>query len=195
MTNNKLKKSLIIHEKKFIVSLSILSILAVVGIFNRGTFSNTQEVAANESNSRQPANFSLGKTNLEDSMAKELSLKSLDQNAQLGQDPSKVEQLTFGVLEGKYAVRLKDGKLNALEFSPTSDQPKLLPSLEKFISENKEILPVYFQSVQRTQNIQLNQENVQKFSLIGAAQRQMAEVEFHLDGLGRLISMKINKQL
>ncbi len=195
MTNNKIKKSLILHEKKFIVSLSILSILAVVGIFNRGTFSNTQDVAANESNSRQPANFSLGTTNLEDSMAKELSLKSLDQNSQLGQDPSKVEQLTFGLLEGKYAVRLKDGKLNALEFSPTSDQPKLLPNLEKFISENKEILPVYFQSVQRTQNIQLNQENVQKFSLIGAARRQMAEVEFHLDSLGRLISMKINKQL
>jgi hypothetical protein len=191
----KIKKSLIVHEKKIIVSISILSIVAVVGLFNRVNLSDSQNVAAVESNSRQPANFSLGTTNLEDSKAKELSVKSLDSRAQLGQDPSKVEQLTFGFLEGKYAVRLKDGKLNGLEFSPTSDQPKLMPNLEGFIAENREILPVNFQSVQRTQNLNVNQENVQKFSLRGAAQRQMAEVEFHLDSLGRLISMKINNHL
>ncbi len=184
------------NERKAIITISILSIIAVISIFNRNTFSSPpQDIAQLETSSRLPANVSLGTTNLEDSVAKELSVKGLDSQAHLGQDPSKVEQLTFGFLEGKYSVRLKNGKLNGLELSHGSDQPKLMPKLESFIADNKEILPVPFESIHQTQNIQVNQENVQKFSLMGAARHQLAEVEFHLDRLGRLISMKINSQL
>lgn len=195
------QKSLILHEKKFILAVSLLSIVTVISIFNRNTLSTpASHLAAsfetqNEVSTRQIASVSLGTTNSEDSLAKGLSHKSLDSHAQVGQDPSKVEQLTFGFLEGQYSVRLKNGKLNGLELSSNSQQPKFLPNLEKFISENKDLLPVHFESIYRTQNIQVNKENVQKFSLLGAARRQLAVVEFHLDHLGRLISMKVNNQL
>ena len=192
------KKKLALNEKKFVITTAILSLLIVISVFNRNAFSShkgTLDLASNsQDHSRQIASVPLGTTSSEDSLAKELSLKPLDDQARWGQNPSRVEQLTFGLLEGKYSVRLKDGKLNGFELTDMSTQPKMVQNLERFLSENREILPVKFDTISVVQPSK-GDENVQKFALLSPASRRMAEVEFHLDGAGRLISMRINKSL
>ncbi len=194
----KFDKKFILSEKKVIIATAILSILVVISVFNRNTFSHKGQIdmaSQGEGRARQIASVPLGTTNSEDSLAKELSLRPLDDKAKWGQNPSRVEQLTFGLLEGKYSVRLKDGKLNGFELSNEGSQPKMVQNLERFISENKEILPVKFDSISQVQSSKSEFDFVQKFTLMSAASRRLAEVEFHLDNLGRLLSMKINKNL
>ena len=193
------QKSLIFNEKKLIIATAILSILVVISVFNRNAFSiqngRIELASSSQDHSRQIASMPLGTTNSEDKMTKELSMKALDGKARWGQNPSRVEQLTFGLLEGKYSVNLKDGKLNGFELSDLTSQPKLVKDLESFISDNKEILPVHFASIAPVQNTKSEIDFIQRFALMSAASRRMAEVEFHLDNLGRIISMRINKSL
>lgn len=196
-----IKKSAL-NEKKIVFATAILSVLVVISVFNRNTFSTDKSVAelasssqgGSQENSRQIASVPLGTSNSEDSVTKEWSLKTLDDQTKLGQDPSRVEQLTFGLLEGKYSVRLKDGKLNGFELTDASSQPKMVANLQKFLAENKEILPVKFDTISIVKASK-GEENVQKFALLSPESRRMAEVEFRLDSLGRLISMRINKSL
>ena len=192
-------KSFIFNEKKLIIATAILSILVVISVFNRNTFSiqngRIELASTAQDHSRQIASMPLGTTNSEDKMTKELSMKTLDGKARWGQNPSRVEQLTFGLLEGKYSVNLKDGKLNGFELSDLTSQPKLVKDLENFISENKEILPVHFDSIAQVQTTKSEIDFIQRFALMSAASRRMAEVEFHLDNLGRIISMRVNKSL
>ena len=192
-------KKAFLSEKKLILPTAILSILIVISVFNKNVFSTVTghlDLASTTlDTSRQVASVPLGTTNSEDNMTKELSLKPLDDKARWGQNPSRVEQLTFGLLEGKYSVRLKDGKLNGFELTDLTAQPKMVQNLEKFISENKEILPVNFESIAQAKSTKSESENIQKFTLLSSASRRLAEVEFHLDNLGRLLSMKINKNM
>lgn len=191
-------KRSIYEQKKFIIATAILSILIVISVFNRNAFSTNSGridlASLGQSHSRQIASAPLGTTNSEDRLTKELSIKPLDDKARWGQNPSRVEQLTFGLLEGKYSVNLKDGKLNGFELSDLASQPKLVKNLERFISENKEILPVNFESISAGKRSQGETDFIQKFTLMSSASQRLAEVEFHLDSLGRLLSMRVNKR-
>ncbi len=192
------QKKAVSTQKKIAMATAILSILVVISVFNRNAFQTNGHIDFSSlapGHERQIASVPLGTTNSEDSLAKELSLKPLDSKARWGQNPSQIEQLTFGLLEGKYSVRLKDGKLNGFELTDLTAQPKTVRNLEKFISENKEILPVNFETISAVQSSKNESESVQKFTLLSSASRRLAEVEFHLDNLGRLLSMKINKNM
>jgi hypothetical protein len=113
--------------------------------------------------------------------------------ASVGEKPSLVDQLRFGVLEGKYSLRMKDGKLLEVEFVDTeqsSDRPKYISQPETFLKEYEALLPVGFDKIEKTTETRSPSDVHQSFNLNKNNQTQ-ATAEFHHDEFGRMISMKI----
>ena len=116
--------------------------------------------------------------------------------ASIGETPSLVDQLRFGVLEGKYALRMKNGKLMEIEFvdtEQTADRPKYISQPETFLKEYASLLPVGYDTVEKTTETRSPSAVHQIFSLKKGDQIQ-ATVDFQHDEFGRMISMKITPQ-
>ncbi|RYZ71804.1 MAG: hypothetical protein EOP05_11675, partial [Proteobacteria bacterium] len=143
-----LKMRFDLEHAKFALSTSLLSIVVLVTLANKNLMSSdagAEPVRAG----RGIASVPTGTTDAEDSLVRVLAKKELSSHA-VGRRPSSLEKLSFGTLEGKYAVRLDNGKLAELEFSNNTggdsetDRPKHIQNRAEFIDQNHELMPVAF---------------------------------------------------
>ncbi len=191
------------EQFKVAVSTSLLSIVVLVTLANNNMMNkltNPQvEMGSVTQGSRGIA--SVGETtyampaveNLREraEIVQELSKRSLSAAASVGREPSSLEKLAFGVLEGKYAVRLHDGKLQEIEFteSVSHDQAKRLENLTAFLDSQRSLLPEF----ERTMKAQSESEakNVETFQLLNQVSMPVAKVQFQLDDEGRMLGMRV----
>ncbi len=189
------------EQTKLLISTSLISILFLVSLANNSMLEpvdvvevSSVELPSISSDGRGPASAPTGTSAWEDNVASRLSNMSLKEVAAVGRAPSLLEKLAFGFLEGKYTLRLESGKIRELAFTDSAhpgQQPKSLSDRVRFLTENRELLPVDFDRPQRIESHQSGDATVESYNLLNRSSIPVAKVRFHLDSEGRLLSMKV----
>lgn len=190
----KLKVRFDLEHAKLALSTSLLSVVVLVTLANRNLMNTTEQVQVVQGG-RGIASVSTGTSNNEDVLVRELAKKDLNESA-LGRKPSSVETLAFGQLEGKYAVRLENGKLAELEFSDVTsqgDHPKHIDDRINFLDAHRDILPVAYDKSIRIETASVNGTTTEVYQLVNEVSRPVANVEFRLDSAGRMLSMRVDQ--
>ncbi len=179
-----------LEHAKIALSTSLLSVVVLVTLANRNLMNNAPtEMKA----SRGIASVSTGTSEIEDSLVRSLAKHELDSNS-MGRQPSSIEALAFGQLEGKYAVRMANGKLAELEFSDVTsqgDRPKHIDDRIGFLDSHRDLLPVAFDKSIKIDSQAQGESTIETYQLINEVSRPVASVEFKLDAAGRLLSMRV----
>ena len=131
----------------------------------------------------------------EDILVRELAKRDLNQGVGSAAKPSSIETLAFGQLEGKYAVRLENGKLAELEFSDVTsqgDRPKHIDDRGVFLRFSPGFACQWL-TISRSASTprSANGTTTEVYQLVNEVSRPVANVEFHLDAAGRMLSMRV----
>ncbi len=186
-----LKVRLDLEQAKIAVSTSLLSILVLVTIANsRLASQDTPQIAGG----RAIASVANGTSEVEDTIVHSLADRALSSDAVIGRKPSSIEQLSFGFLEGKYALHMQNGKLSEIEFAnsvDSADRPKHIDDPAQFLEANREVLPVAFSRSVKVEHLANKAEIIETYQLVNEISRPVANVQFRMDTVGRLLSMKV----
>gem|GEM_PF-2929678 len=180
-----------LEHAKIALSTSLLSVVILVTLANRNIMTSAAPVEVKQT--RGIASVSTGTSEVEDSLVRTLAKHDLDSQA-MGRKPSSIEELAFGQLEGKYAVRMANGKLAELEFSDVTsqgDRPKHIDDRGSFIDSHRDLLPVSFDKSIKIDSVAQGETTVETYQLINEVSRPVANVEFKLDAAGRMLSMRV----
>lgn len=217
-TKEHLKLRLDLEQAKILVTTSLISVLFLVTLANNSLMSapvaqvhgespllgrgpastrgqnQGQTQSQIQSQTRNVASVPTGTSQWEDEMVARMAKLDVDDAEKVGRRPSSLDRLRFEFLEGKYAVRLENGKIDELEFadpSQSGDFPKFVNDRVKFLEINRDLLPVQFVKSVRTKSAKQGDQTVERYNLLNTSDVPVAKVEFHLDSAGRLLSMKV----
>lgn len=202
-----LKVRLDLEQAKIAISTSLLSIVLLVTVANNSMMNSVTLIEeASISSGRGIASVdsqgdkfavdefsSLQETN--ESLVRELSKRDLGPNGAVGRRPSSVDMLAYGLLEGKYAVRLKAGKLSEIEFSEnfeTVNKRKSVDEVLSFLESHRELLPVSFDKHVRVKVETNGEEGMDTYQLINSVSMPVAKVQFRTDTDGRVLAMQVS---
>ena len=180
-----------LERAKVGLSASLLSIVVLVTLANNNLM--TKVNVEPQAQSRGIASVGTGTSDAEDSFVRNLAKKELSASAQIGHNPSAIEKLAFGYLEGHYAVRLENGKLSELEVS-NAQAGKQISNMESFIESNRDVMPVAFDKSVKVQTEQLDGGTIETWQLINSVSRPVAHLQIHTDGDGRLLALHVSLQ-
>lgn len=180
-----------LEHAKIALSTSLLSVVVLMTLANRNLMNNS--VPEEMKQSRAIASVPTGTSDAEDMLVRALAKHELSSTS-IGRQPSSIEALAFGQLEGKYAVRLANGKISELEFSDVTsqgDHPKHIDDRGNFLDTHRDILPVaYDKSIKIDSQVSGN-STLETYQLVNEVSRPVANVEFVLDAAGRMLSMRV----
>lgn len=186
-----LKAKAEIENVKLVISTSLLSVLILATVANSNLLSGESQIETSRSG-RGVASVQTGTSAWEDRLAEKLASTSLKHEAAFGRAPSSTEQFTFGALEGKYAVRFENGKVQEFSFAePKSDaQPIIVVDRAAFLKSYRSVLPVRFETVERVEVTQEAQQTYERYKLFDSKGLYVGSVEFRLDLTNRVLSMR-----
>lgn len=191
-----------LEQAKVAVSASLLSIVVLVTLANNNLMaSSDDESPALQSMTQSSRGIaSVGHETampVQDSskVIEELSKRELSSAASLGRAPSLVEKLAFETLEGRYAVRLENGKIKEIEFSDRhsgsgTEQAKKIQNLAGFLESQKALLPSFDRSMKLGTEEGV-EEKVETFQLVNGVSMPVAKVQFHMGSDGQLLAMHV----
>lgn len=192
----KLKVRLDLEQAKVAIPASIMSILVVVTLANSRLLNGEATVEsaplASEGTviqSRGIASVPTGTSDEEDRLVKEMASRSLTEAAAIGRRPSALEKFAFEQLEGKYAVRVNDGKISELQLSPGSANPIQFDT--SFLEKNRSLLPVSYDRSVRVGTETSETEVKETYHLVNQLSMPMAEVQVRLSDTHRLLGMRV----
>ena len=180
-----------LEHAKVALSTSLLSIVVLVTLANRNMMQTT--APEDMKPTRGIASVSTGTSDVEDTLVRTLAKHELDSSS-LGRKPSSIEALAFGQLEGKYAVRMANGKLAELEFSDVTsqgDRPKHIDNRGEFLDSHRDLLPVAYDKSMKVESLAQGESTLETYQLLNEVSRPVGKVEFKLDAAGRLLSMRV----
>jgi hypothetical protein len=179
-----------LEQAKVGLSASLLSIVFLVTIANNNILKSAN---VQQTNQRGIASVPTGTSDAEDSFVRALAQRELSAQSVVGKKPSDLEKLAFGQLEGKYAIRLENGKLRELAFSADKDgAPKMVSDRAEFIDANKALMPTRFDKIVKISSVDQNGDTEETYQLVDSISRPLANVQFVLDHDGRLLNMKVS---
>jgi hypothetical protein len=104
--------------------------------------------------------------------------------------PTAIENLNFGILEGKYSLKIEDGRVRNIEFSRAENVfPKALKNRGEFISDFASAFVVGFRSANRVGS-EVEPTGVREIYKV-MSEKGESIFEFHLDEQQRLVSLNI----
>lgn len=185
-----------------IASGALASVLFVVTLLNltlsqNETKQNTRTIASVEATHSTRAE--LWKADLLHKMVQVADRKM----ASVASRPTDLDQLRFGLLEGKYSLKLESGRITEIEFQESnqiSERPKYIDKAE-FLTTYKDLVAADFETAQRVRRAIEDGKIVEEFELINSASKDrgptssnvVARVAFKSDESGRLLSMKLTR--
>ena len=193
-----MKVRLDLEQAKIAIPASLLSIVVVVTLANSKLLNTPDVVQSREiasvgtliEPSRGIASVPTGTSQNEDQLVKDMSSKALSE-VSAGRKPSALEKLSLETLEGKYAIRM-DGSQKISEIEISEKQIANPVTFDaKFIETNRSWMPVTFEKSVRIQSIQNEEGGRQTFHLVNGFSIPVARVDVRLDGLGRLLDLKV----
>jgi hypothetical protein len=208
-----------LEHARVALPVSLLSIVLLVTIANSNFMSTANniktqsvEFASTNSNAntskvesgRAIASLSTGTSADEDQLVTRLAKTELSSETSVtGRKPSALEKLTLGTLEGKYAVRLLNGKVHEIEFAAsqlpkntasnlTSGRPKYLSSTKEFLINNGDLFSDEFESTVRVSRAKNGKNLTETYQLLNKLSLPVAKVDFYMDQAGRLLKVKVS---
>lgn len=180
------------NEKRAALTASILSVIALVTFFNQkivSHFSSRDTGSRNIASLNEQATFEF---EWQKELAQKLSEKEKRGIASYGEQPSQIDQIRFGLLEGKYAFSIVDDKISEITFQETSnaDRPKYIANVENFLIENKAVFAPNLALVKTLENKELGNVVEHTLELYGPSQENLGKVTYKSDKAGRFLSMK-----
>ncbi len=180
------------QEQKSVLVLSIASVLLMTVFLNQWLVAGpegqlngggTREVA-----SFQPAAFAKD-IKWEHALAKQLSDEKESIFSSLAEKPTVRDELIFAFLEGKYGMKLDNGRIRSLEFidAQAGDQPLVIKDKADFLRQFSEAFGVEYSEVSLSES----SDQTQAFSLINSDKAIIGTATFDLDTDGRVQSIKI----
>lgn len=180
-----------LNEKKAALTASILSVVALATFFNQKIVSHFDSSKSSRTiaSLNEQAEFEF---QWQKELASKLSDKSNRKVASYGEQPSKLDQIRFGMLEGKYAFSFDNERISEIKFQETdsADRPKYIPNVENFLIENKDVLVPNVSLVKTIDSKAQGEDNEQTLELFDASNKTLGLVTYVSDKSGRLRSMK-----
>lgn len=181
------------NEKKAALTASILSVIALVTFFNQRIVSHFGE---RDSTSRNIASLNEKATfefEWQKDLAQKLAEKSNRGIASYGNHPSQIDQIRFGLLEGKYAFNVIDDKISEITFQETdsADRPKYISNVESFLIENKAVFAPDLTLIKVLEDKESEGFVEHTLELFGPEHESLGKVTYKSDKAGRFLSMKL----
>lgn len=197
--NRNLKLRLDLEQAKIAVSTSLISVVLLVTLANNALLapkaSEAQSVAVSTTiPSRGIASVSIGAPEEERALVKHVASLSLNETASIGRKPSRLDEFSFGYLEGKYHVEGENGKVAEVEFSNdpnTGNDPKEISDRAQFLRDHKDVLSVKYESAIRVSSSTLDEKIVESYQLLNSYNMPVARVDFKLSSNNGLLYMKV----
>lgn len=183
-----------LNEKKAALTASILSVVALASFFNQKIVSHfdSSKTSRNIASLNEQAEFEF---QWQKELAQKLSDKSNRKIASFGGDPSKLDQIRFGMLEGKYAFSFDNEKISEIKFQETAseDRPKYIQNVENFLIENNDVLIPDVAEVKTINTKIVGEDSEQTLELYDSSHKALAQVTYVSDKSGRLRSLKFHQ--
>lgn len=131
------------------------------------------------------------------SLLKKMAQQTERKMASISAKATDMDQLRFGLLEGKYALKLEDGKISEIVFQDTvgsDERPKYINSKDEFLSQYKSLLKSEFTTASRISEKVDNGSIIESYQLMGPTSSPVALAKFTSDQYGRLISFRIERE-
>lgn len=177
------------QEQKSVLVLSILSVLMVTVFLNQWLTGNAMESGAPAvTGSRGVASFqpeSFAKdVKWEQSLAKRLASEKVAVAVGVGETPTMRDELVFGFLEGKYGMKLAQGRIQSLEFidSQTGEQPMSISDKADFLKKFSDAFGIAFNEV----SLAKESDEGPVYSLIASNKQIVGQAQFVTDAEGRI---------
>ena len=183
------------NEVKWSITGSLVLILALSLGLNSAIFQQEKGAVAGESQGRKLASISPIFSISWEKKAKDVLQKADPRDlASIGRNPSPFDKLSFGVLEGKYAIMMKQGAVSQIEFANKGqDRPKFVNNRKDFIMQYKKLIAPESSHVTKVYGEANGHVFLEKYRLESAQGQDLGLVQFVLDDQERLISMTVNK--
>ena len=188
------------EAKRFAMSLSVLSVAVVALILSENLNSrmHTTYILAGSPEHITKINRAIASAEPYDLVEDVLAEKKLAQKigllernpGSIGQTPSALDQLRFGVLAGKYRITESSSHVRELEYvdsSDVTDRPVAIRDPQNFLVQNRDVFSVPFTSTK----VILEQDQKESLRLLDSQGHPVGQADFNFDENGRLLSMKI----
>lgn len=181
-----------VQEQKSVLVMSIASVL-LMSIFLNQWLAAGPDNGLSGSGSRQVASFEPGvyakDIKWEHELAKKFSDDKQSLFASLGEKPTVRDDLIFAFLEGKYGMKLNQGRIEKLEFidAQAGEHPMVIKDKGAFLRDYAEAFGVNYADASLSENT----EQSQVYSLIASDKTIVGTATFALDDQGRVQAIKI----
>jgi hypothetical protein len=180
-----------LNEKKAALTASILSVVALASFFNQKIVSHfdSSKTSRNIASLNEQAEYEF---QWQKELSEKLANKENRKVASFGEQPSKLDQIRFGMLEGKYAINFDNERISEIKFQETAsaDRPKYIPNVENFLIENKDVLIPNVSLVKTIDTKVVGEDSEQTLELYDSSNKALGQVTYVSDKSGRLRSMK-----
>lgn len=174
------------QEQKAVLILSIASVLIMSVFLNQWLVQGFNPSAA-VNGSRNVASFdsSFAKdVKWEHDLAKRFASDKEEVTANLAETPTLRDELVFGYLEGKYGMKLSQGRIKSLEFidAQAGEQPMAISDKGEFLMKYSEAFGLNFSET----SLAKNSNSEQIYTLMDSSKVIVGEAYFITDEQGRV---------
>ncbi|UYL09586.1 hypothetical protein B9G69_003240 [Bdellovibrio sp. SKB1291214] len=184
-----------VQEQKAMLVLSIASVALMTVFVNQWLVDNS-ETAIGARGNRQIASFEPGvfarDVKWEHEIAKKLSAEKTSLVAALAEKPTLRDDLIFGYLEGKYGMKVAQGKIERLEFidAQAGEKAMAISNKASFLKKYADAFGLNFVEVSPVQS---QDSSEQVFSLIDDSKTIVGQAHFAVDSEGRVHSLRFTQ--
>ncbi|MFV8259650.1 hypothetical protein ACNQKP_17715 [Bdellovibrio bacteriovorus] len=175
------------QEQKAVLVLSIASVLLMTVFLNQWLVRGPDQNLANGGNrgvaSFEPSSFAKD-VKWEHDLAKRMSTEKSSMAASLAEAPTLRDELVFGYLEGKYGMKLAQGRIESLEFidAQAGEHPMAIEDKAGFLKKYSEAFGMNYAEV----SVASNAAGEQVYSLIDSSKQIIGKAQFVTDDQGRV---------
>lgn len=182
------------QEQKAVVILSIASVLLMTVFLNQWLVRSPDQGLVTDGNrgvaSFEPSSFAKD-VKWEHDLAKRMASEKALTAASLAESPTLRDDLVFGFLEGKYGMKLAQGRIQSLEFidAQAGDQPLKIEDKAEFLRKYSEAFGLQFAEVSLVAQAD---GGGQVYNLIDSSKEIVGRAHFKMDDQGRVQAISFN---
>lgn len=182
------------QEQKAAVVLSIASVLLMTVFLNQWLVAGPDSLTGNSNRnvaSFEPTSF-IKDVKWEHDLAKRLSSDKSSLTANLAEAPTVRDELIFGYLEGKYGMKVGQGRIESLEFidAQAGEHPMAINDKVDFLMKYSEAFGMNYNTVSMSEQSTANE---QVYTLVGSGNQIMGKAHFALDEEGRVHTISFTR--
>ncbi|MNK07453.1 hypothetical protein D3C87_253670 [compost metagenome] len=182
------------QEQKAALVVSLASVFLVAVFLNQWLVGGNSQDASAQGNrgiaSFQPTKLTQD-VKWEQELAKKLSSDASAKALALGEKPTVRDDLIFGYLEGKYGMKVMQGRIHSLEFidAQAGEQPLAIADKRQFLTDYSGAFGVPYSEV----SLKESSDQEQVFNLIGSDKTIVGQAHFAIDESGRVLAVTITQ--